>query len=142
MLDRLVQRAVPPETEIAVARSHRLERAWMRRRAGAVHVQLQPIRKPVRVAAEVELDHLSAEHVTVERVGALPVRNGDHDVIESGYSHSMVAGGFDVTSRTTRFTPGISFTIREEISSIRSYGRRAQSAVIASSDVTARITTG
>ena len=36
------------------------------------------------------------------------------------YSHSMVAGGFDVTSRTTRFTAGISFTIRDETSSIRS----------------------
>jgi hypothetical protein len=29
----------------------------------------------------------------------------------------MVAGGFDVTSRTTRFTPGISLTIRLEIAS-------------------------
>jgi len=59
-----------------------------------------------------------------------------------GYSHSIVAGGFDVTSSTTRLTPGISFTIRAEIVSTRSYGSRAQSAVIASSLVTARITTG
>jgi hypothetical protein len=40
--------------------------------------------------------------------------------LPSGYSHSIVAGGFDVTSRTTRFTPGISLTILLEISSIRS----------------------
>ena len=64
-----------------------------------------------------------------------PVRNGAH-------SHSIVAGGFDVTSSTTRFTAGISLMIRDETSSIRSYGRRAQSAVIASSDVTARIAIG
>src|SRR5437588_986755 len=58
------------------------------------------------------------------------------------YSHSIVAGGFDVTSSTTRLTPGISFTIRAETVSTRSYGSRAQSAVIASSLVTARITIG
>jgi len=58
------------------------------------------------------------------------------------YSHSIVAGGFDVTSSTTRFTPGISFTMRAEIVSTRSYGSLAQSAVIASSLVTARITIG
>ena len=74
-------------------------------------------------------DPRCAETTTVERRPA-------------GYSHSMVAGGFDVTSSTTRFTPTISFTIRPEIVSIRSYGSLAQSAVIASSLVTARITTG
>jgi hypothetical protein len=36
------------------------------------------------------------------------------------YSHSIVAGGFDVTSSTTRLTAGISFTMREEIVSISS----------------------
>ncbi len=36
------------------------------------------------------------------------------------YSHSIVEGGFEVMSRTTRFTPGISFTIRLEIVSSRS----------------------
>src|SRR5262249_18180905 len=60
----------------------------------------------------------------------------------TAHSHSIVAGGFEVTSRTTRLTAGISFTIRDETSSTRSYGSRAQSAVIASSDVTARITIG
>jgi len=37
------------------------------------------------------------------------------------YSHSIVAGGFEVTSRTTRFTPGISLTIRAEIVSSNSF---------------------
>lgn len=31
------------------------------------------------------------------------------------YSHSIVAGGFEVTSRTTRFTPLTSFVMRVEI---------------------------
>ena len=31
---------------------------------------------------------------------------------QAAHSHSMVAGGFDVTSYTTRFTPGTSFTSR------------------------------
>ena len=55
------------------------------------------------------------------------------------YSHSMVPGGFDVMSSTTRFTSRISLIMREAICSSRSYGRRAQSAVIASLDVTARM---
>ena len=59
-----------------------------------------------------------------------------------GYSHSIVAGGFELRSSATRLTPGISLMIRLEIVSSRSYGRRAQSAVIASSEVTARITIG
>ena len=58
------------------------------------------------------------------------------------YSHSIVAGGFDEMSSATRFTPGISLMIRLEMTSSRSYGRRAQSAVIASSEVTARMTIG
>ena len=45
-------------------------------------------------------------------------------------------------SYATRFTPGTSATIRDAIFSSKSYGNRAQSAVIASSDVTARTTIG
>ena len=58
------------------------------------------------------------------------------------YSHSIVAGGFEVTSRTTRFTPLTSFVIRVEIFSRTSYGMRDQSAVIASSLDTGRSTIG
>jgi hypothetical protein len=58
------------------------------------------------------------------------------------YSHSIVPGGFEVRSSVTRLTPRTSLMIRLETRSSRSYGRRAQSAVIASSDVTARITIG
>ncbi len=64
------------------------------------------------------------------------------DLVGRHYSHSIVPGGFDVTSYATRFTPGTSLTIREAMRSRTPYGRRAQSAVIASSLVTARITIG
>ncbi len=73
-----------------------------------------------------------------QSLAVLPVRRS----ARHGYSHSIVDGGFDVMSSTTRFTAGTSFTIRDEIVSSRSYGKRAQSAVIASSLVTARTTTG
>ena len=58
------------------------------------------------------------------------------------YSHSMVPGGLLVMSSATRFTPGTSLMILLLTRSNRSYGSRAQSAVIASSLVTARMTTG
>src|SRR5262249_52688302 len=73
-----------------------------------------------------------------------PGRKRRSPSVEGGrcYSHSIVAGGFDEMSYTTRFTPGISLMTRLEIASSTSYGIRAQSAVMASSEVTARMTTG
>jgi len=59
----------------------------------------------------------------------------------STYSHSIVDGGFDVTSYRTRLTFWTSLTIRTEIFSSTSHGMRAQSDVIPSIDVTARIPT-
>src|SRR3954454_22647576 len=55
------------------------------------------------------------------------------------YSHSMVPGGFEVMSYTTRFTPFTSFTMRVEIIFNTSCGSGTQSAVIPSSELTARI---
>ena len=55
------------------------------------------------------------------------------------YSHSIVAGGLLVMSYTTRLMCSTSFTIRVEIFSNTSHGMRAQSDVIPSMDVTARI---
>ena len=59
-----------------------------------------------------------------------------------GYSHSMVPGGLLVMSSTTRLTSGTSLVIRVEIRASSSPGSRAQSAVMASSLVTGRSTTG
>jgi hypothetical protein len=70
-----------------------------------------------------------------------PGPGADREALWVAYSHSIVPGGLLVMSSTTRFTSRISLIIREAICSSRSYGSRAQSAVIASSDVTARIAT-
>src|SRR5271166_4170711 len=55
------------------------------------------------------------------------------------HSHSIVPGGFEVMSYTTRFTPRTSFTIRFEIVFSTSYGSGTQSAVMPSSECTARM---
>src|SRR6185437_13602721 len=55
------------------------------------------------------------------------------------YSHSIVPGGFDVMSYTTRLTPWTSFTIRFEIVLRTSCGSGTQSAVMPSSECTARM---
>src|SRR5215218_6164650 len=68
--------------------------------------------------------------------------DAEHDHVQGAHhSHSIVPGGLDVMSRTTRLTSRISPIMREAICSSRSYGSRAQSAVIASSEVTARMAT-
>src|SRR4051812_3852842 len=48
------------------------------------------------------------------------------------YSHSIVAGGLELMSKTTRPTPRTSFVIRLETLRSSSCGNFAQSAVIAS----------
>jgi DNA-binding NarL/FixJ family response regulator len=58
------------------------------------------------------------------------------------YSHSIVPGGLLVMSSTTRLTSGTSLVIRPEILASTGSGTLAQSAVIASSLVTGRSTTG
>src|SRR5690606_15260732 len=57
------------------------------------------------------------------------------------HSHSMVPGGFDVMSYTTRFTPRTSLMIRDETRPRSSYGSGTQSAVMPSSECTARTAT-
>src|SRR5579862_5425346 len=57
------------------------------------------------------------------------------------YSHSIVAGGFELMSYTTRLMPRTELTMRLEITASRSCGRRAQSAVMPSRLSTARIAT-
>ena len=59
----------------------------------------------------------------------------------AGHSHSIVEGGFDVMSYTILFTGSTSLTILELILSSTSYGILAQSEVMPSMEVTARIPT-
>ena len=57
---------------------------------------------------------------------------------EAGHSHSIVAGGFDEMSYTTRLTPRTSLMIRFATRDSRSCGKRDQWAVMKSSVSTAR----
>ena len=68
----------------------------------------------------------------------LKINSPEDRMLRIDYSHSTLAGGLVVTSRTTRLTWGTSLTIRAETVAIVSYGMRAQSAVMKSSVVTAR----
>jgi len=54
------------------------------------------------------------------------------------HSHSIVLGGFEDTSYTTRLTPLTSLMMRLAIRAMAGWGRRAQSAVMPSRLVTAR----
>ena len=66
-------------------------------------------------------------------------RDADAWFTDSTYSHSMVDGGFELMSYTTRLTPFTSLMIRLDIFPNTSFGILAQSAVIPSRLVTARI---
>src|ERR1041384_7728598 len=59
----------------------------------------------------------------------------------SGHSHSIVAGGLELTSYTTRFTPRTWLMMRLEIRPSTSCGKGYQSAVMPSVLVTARSAT-
>src|SRR3954447_13059000 len=74
--------------------------------------------------------------------GVSAVGEGVSESCPLAHSHSMVPGGFDVTSRATRFTSRTSFVMRVEMRASTSYGTRVQSAVMASSLETGRSTTG
>jgi len=56
----------------------------------------------------------------------------------SHYSHSIVLGGFELISSTTRLQPSTSLIIRLDMLRSTSYGTRAQSAVMASTLSTMR----
>src|SRR5713101_2781608 len=66
----------------------------------------------------------------------------DHLLQADGvHSHSMVLGGFELMSKTTRFTPFTSLMILVDTAASTSGGNLAQSAVMPSTLVTARTAT-
>src|SRR6266702_687234 len=78
--DGVGNRPVPLEAEVAVARLDRKPRHLGRMKARSMQVELrnaEPIGPPLRAPNE-----LGAEHVAVERVRALPVRDVHHAVVE------------------------------------------------------------
>ena len=68
---------------------------------------------------------------------ARPFDSGEEG--DAAHSHSIVAGGLDEMSSTTRLIPRTSLMMRLEILASSSWGSDTQSAVIASSDSTTRI---
>src|SRR5262245_20061705 len=91
VLDGALDRAVPAETDVAVARAHAVPRDWVRVDAGAVDIELLVVEgavreslgavagpEPVREAGPAG-DDLGADDVRVEPVRALPVGDRDHE---------------------------------------------------------------
>lgn len=79
--DGLLRSALPLEAEVAAAGRDRNARDRTGARARAVDVQLAVSESVVRDAIRIT-DQLSAEHVPVEGVGACPVGDVDHTVVE------------------------------------------------------------
>jgi hypothetical protein len=73
-----------------------------------------------------------------ERSGEISRRSDAVSDPPRPYSHSMVAGGFEEMSYTTRLMPRTSLMMRDEMRARSSCGSRAQSAVIPSVLCTAR----
>src|SRR6266478_8419917 len=92
--DGVGNRPVPLEAEIAVAGLDRKPRHLGRMKAGPVQIELrraEPVGPALRTPNE-----LGAEHIAVERVRALPVRDMYHAVVEGDgqwHGHSSSAGG-------------------------------------------------
>src|SRR5690242_2074654 len=88
MRDRLLDRAVPFETEIAVAGLHRQPRHLRRMDAGPMHVELavaEAVGKAHRAG-----DQLGTHNLDVKFVRARPVRDMDDAVIQAGLRHRKV----------------------------------------------------
>jgi hypothetical protein len=76
----------------------------------------------------------------IGRGGAAPPFDGiDVESADGAHSHSIVAGGFDETSYTTRLMARTSLMTRDEILARSSCGSLAQSPVMPSVDSTARM---
>jgi hypothetical protein len=144
--DRLAAPDRPPLLRVArvemhdagprlVAADGLLDRRVRRQRVGGIHAVRRLI-PPNRRSGRFRTARAALVRTAVPRPqAASPWARGCR------YSHSMVPGGLDVMSSTTRLTSRSSPIMRAAICSSKSYGRRAQSAVIASSLVTARMTT-
>ena len=118
--------AAPPHGH---RRGHRVGGRVAGRPGGVVRHRLRP---PGRRRRDRRHPRLRAESSTPPRASTDP----------GGHSHSIVAGGLLEMSSTTRLTSSTSLVMRVEIRSSTSVGRRAQSAVMASSLVIGRSTMG
>ncbi len=86
-------------------------------------------------------ERLVLDRAVEQRELGVQVQVGEGSRHSLAYSHSIVAGGFDEMSYTTRDTPFTSLVMRLDARASTSCESRAQSAVIASTEVTARSAT-
>ena len=97
-----------------------LERGYVLRphRIAQVH---RVVRRTAEELLEVRQLETGYRPLVDERAAGITLVGGDHSLDGgSSYSHSIVPGGFEVRSRATRFTPGISLMIRLETVSSKS----------------------
>src|SRR6516162_7593506 len=95
--DGVGNRPVPLEAKVAVARLDRKPRHLGRMKARSMQIELrgaEPIGPPLRAPNE-----LGAEHIAVERVRALPVRDVHHAVVERDGERHGRSSSADATSR-------------------------------------------
>src|SRR5690606_5959206 len=88
--------------------------------------------------------HRAHRHLALRLGGISEFQGAPHPgVVENaaGHSHSIVAGGLPEMSYTTREMPSISLMMRRQTRSRKSYGSRAQCAVMKSTVSTARSAT-
>ena len=117
VLDRALDRPIPDEAQVGGAGWGLGGGHGLRRRGGTVHVELG-VRKPVGPAAPGQLDDLRAQHLAVERVRALPVGDGDDDVIEGG-----AGGPGHAFLRTCHWTVAVATVSPSEFVSSTSTGK-------------------
>ena len=86
-------------------------------------------------------ERLVLDRAVEQRELGMEMQVGEGSRHPRAYSHSIVAGGFEEMSYTTRETPFTSLVMRLDARDSSSWGRCAQSAVIASTEVTARSAT-
>ena len=113
VLGGLLDGSVEGEAEIAVSWANRIRGARVRRRVRSVDVELG-VTDAVRETALRQLDDLGAEHRAVEIIGSFPVRDRDHDVVDSldhlclrwvvnrNLNSRRVAGGSRTAARAAR----------------------------------------
>src|SRR5215204_212656 len=90
VLHRLLDRSLPDEAEVRVAGTDRVSGKGRGRVAGAVHVQLLIAEAVVAAGSARARDQLGAEDGAGEGVGAVPVGDRDHAVVEPNGHRSMV----------------------------------------------------
>src|ERR671937_2179606 len=127
VLHRLLDRALPDEADVAVPRLHRLSRDEAAHvHAGAVHVHLL-VAEAVGKPPVAVLHELRADDIAIERVRALPLGDGDDDVVEPDGSHAMPASPCGVSTRARSAPIPIMLTSRSSARSTKSTYRRAAS---------------